>query len=154
MAALAQFERQPYNGSRAILLVSDGGAQLDADMQQRIADSMKRERVALYWLYLRTNRSPGLLADSELPAVSQDQVPEHFLHRFFARMGTPYHAYEAEDPNALRRAIEDVDRLEHLPIRYQLAAPPHDLAKVAYAIALVCATVLLGTTGLTARQCT
>jgi mxaC protein len=154
MAALSQFEQQPYNGSRVILLVSDGGARLDADMQRRIAESMKRERVALYWLYLRTNHSPGLLADSEVAAASQDQVPEHFLHRFFASMGTPYHAYEAEDPNALRRAIDDVDRLERLPIRYQLTAPRRDLSGSAYGIALVCSTLLLCASLLEARQWT
>jgi mxaC protein len=152
LAALAQFEGQPYNGSRVILLVSDGGAQLDADMQRRIADSMKRERVALYWLYLRTNRSPGLLADREVSAASQDQVPEHFLHRFFSGMGTPYHAYEAEDPTALRRAVDDVDRLQRLPLRYPLAAPRHDLATAAYGIALVCSTLLLSASLLEARQ--
>jgi mxaC protein len=153
LAALSQFEHQPYNGSRVILLVSDGGARLDPDMQRRIAASMKRERVALYWLYLRTNRSPGLLAaDTDALAVSQDQAPEQLLHQFFSSMGTPYHAYEAEDPHALQHAIDDVDRLERLPIRYQLAAPRHDLAGTAYGTALGCVTLLLGASLLEARR--
>jgi len=35
-------------------------------------------------------------------------VPEVFLHRFFGSMGTPYRAYEAEDPESLQKAIADV----------------------------------------------
>ncbi len=143
LAALAQFEYQPYNGSRVILLVSDGGAQLDLDTQERIAHAMKREHVALYWLYLRTRRSPGLMADRDVAPESQDQVPEHFLHAFFGTMGAPYHAYEAEDPNALQRAIGDIDRLEQLWMRYRVSAGPHDLAGTAYGAALASAVLLL-----------
>jgi mxaC protein len=92
LTALSTFEHQPYNGSRVILMVSDGGAHLDLPTQQRITALMKQDRVALYWLYLRANRSPGLLVNADVAPEDQDLVPEHFLHQFFLGMGTPYHA--------------------------------------------------------------
>ena len=53
----------------------------------------------------------------------------------------PYRAYEAENPEALKRAIADVGRLENLPITYQDLVPRRDLTAHAYALAL--AAVLL-----------
>ena len=50
LAAIAEFDTREYTGSRAILLVSDGGAQLDPPTRQRITAGMARNRVALYWL--------------------------------------------------------------------------------------------------------
>jgi hypothetical protein len=58
--ALSYFEGRPYAGSRVILLVSDGGAELDANTRARIAWLMKRDHVTLDWLYLRSFHSPGL----------------------------------------------------------------------------------------------
>jgi len=144
LAAVSQFDGHDYNGSRVIVLVSDGGAELDAATQTRIAAALRRDHVVLYWLYLRTHRSPGLLAESDLPPEQQAQVPEHFLHVFFSHMGTPYRAYEAEDPAELGRAIDDVDRLERFPIRYVEPVAPHDFSGLAYGVALSCVVLLLG----------
>lgn len=151
-SALSFFAHRPYNGSRIIVMVSDGGARLDPDTRERITHLMRRERVAFYWLYLRSFRSPGLLADSSLAPEDQDVVPEHFLHKFFQSMGTPYRAYEAENPEALEQAIGDVNRLENLPIRYRDVLPRHDLAGACYAVALLCALGLLGARFLELRQ--
>jgi mxaC protein len=142
IAALGMFHEQPYNGSRVILLVSDGGAHLDLAAQRHITELMKQERVALYWLYLRTRRSPGLMADREVSDAEAELVPEHFLHRYFASMGAPYHAYEAENPDSLEQAIADVDRLQSQPIRYQSPTVPRDLAPAAYLTALLLTALL------------
>jgi mxaC protein len=151
-AALDMFRDQPYNGSRVILLVSDGGAKLDIAARQHITEVMKREHVALYWLYLRTRRSPGLLADRDVTSEEQDAVPEHFLHQFFSTMGSPYHAYEAENPDSLAQAMSDIDRLQSLPIRYELPRAHRDLAVVAYAIAFVGAALLTLASALEIRR--
>jgi mxaC protein len=152
LATLSYFEGRPYNGSRIIVMVSDGGARLDVDTRERITRLMKRERVALYWLYLRSYRSPGLLADDTLAAEDQDAVPEHFLHKFFQGMGTPYRAYEAENPQALQGAMQDVSRLENLPIRYRDVLPRRDLAGACYQLALVCTLFLLAARFMELRQ--
>ena len=44
--------------------------------------------------------------------------PSTSLHRFFESLGTPYRAYEAGNAEALQQAIDDVNRLENLPITY------------------------------------
>lgn len=145
-AALDFFANRPYTGSRLILLVSDGGAQLDTDTRERITRLMKRYRVSLYWIYLRSFRSPGLLAEQDAPQENAETVPEHSLHQFFSSMGTPYHAYEAENPQALERAIEDVNRLENLPHIYTDILPRRDLSGFCYwaALAMVLLLILAG----------
>jgi len=143
VSALLTFRDQPYNGSRVILLVSDGGAHLGTAVQRRIAELMQREHVALYWLYLRTSQSPGLLATSDLEDTEEDVVPEHFLHRYFSTMGAPYHAYEAENPEALENSIADIDRLQSQPMRYELPGVRHDLTAWVYGLALGCTALLM-----------
>jgi mxaC protein len=142
LAALGYFEDKPYTGSRIIMLVSDGGARIDHAMRQKLAYLIKRARVSVYWLYLRTYRSPGLEPEQELPDAAQDLAPEHFLHRFFGSIGTPYRAYEAEDPASLQKAIADVNRLENLPLQFSEMLPRQDLDRRCYALALALVLVL------------
>lgn len=143
-SALGYFEDRPYTGSRIILLVSDGGDQLDAETQSRIRELMRRYRVALYWIYIRSANSPGLKAPPGESAQATDAVPEYSLHRFFQTLGTPYHAYAAENPEDLQKAIDDVNRLENLPITYFDTVPRRDVSQACYAAALACALLLLG----------
>ena len=71
-------------------------------------------------------------------------MPEYFLHRFFGSLGTPYRAYEAENTEALQAAIDDVNRLENLPITYLDTVPRRDLSPFTVAAALGCVLLLLG----------
>ena len=98
-------------------------------------------RVAIYWIYIRSANSPGLTADQAEPPSECRRVPEYFLHRFFQSLGTPYRAYEAGNPEALQQAIDDVNRLENLPITYHrhgAAARPVALASTAPRSAACC----------------
>jgi mxaC protein len=142
VAALELYKGRPYTGSRTIMLASDGGAYLDDETRQRITRLMQRYRVGLYWLYIRSYGSEGLLADKDVSPELGEAVPEHFLHAFFKSIGTPYRAYEAEGPDALERAIGDIDRLENLPIRYTETLPRLDLSQSCFAVALACAALL------------
>lgn len=141
--ALELFRGRPYTGSRIILLVSDGGAHIDDETRQRITQLMKRYRVGLYWIYLRSYGSPGLLAGEDVSPDVADTVPEHFLHKFFTGMGMPYRAYEAENPDALAHAISDVDHLENLPIRYTDTLPRLDLSQPYFVLALAFTALLV-----------
>jgi len=152
LSALSLFEDRPYTGSRVVLLVSDGGAHLDQDTQRAITESMKRHRVSLYWIYIRTANSPGLLPGKDMSAELAETVPEHFLHEFFGAMGTPYRAYEAEDPEALKRAIADLSRLESFPIRYFEASARRDLSQACYGVALALAALLAAAAALEVRR--
>lgn len=150
-AALSDFADRPYTGSRIIMLVSDGGAQLTPAVRERIADGLRRHRVALYWIYIRSPRSPGLMPESEVSDDIADTVPEHFLHKFFSSLETPYRAYQAENPQDLERAIADVGRLESLPIHLTEIVPPRDLAPWCYAAALPLVLLLIGAKAMEVR---
>jgi mxaC protein len=134
------------------VLVSDGGARLDPETGSEIQSLFKRFRVSLYWIYLRSFGSPGIVADGELAPAVAETVPEHFLHKFFLGLPTPYRAYEAEDPQALKHAINDIGRLERFPIRYSEVLPRRDLSRWAYAVALVLTLVLLAAKSLEIRR--
>jgi mxaC protein len=149
-AALELFAARPYQGSRVILLVSDGGAHIDFETRGRIAHAMKRQKVALYWIYLRSFRSPGL--NPEVAPEAAESIPEYFLHRFFETMGTPYQAFEAENPQAMGQAIAEIDRLENLPIRFTEVVAQRDLSQWCYGVALIASLLLAVFSAITLRE--
>ena len=142
IAALEFFAGQPYTGSRIVLLISDGGARLNLEQQERIENLMRRHRVALYWIYIRSKNSPGL--DTPLSLITAAEIaPEQLLHRFFQALNMPYRAYSAENPALLQEAINDVSQLQNLPIRYQEVLPKRELSQWCYGIALLLSTLCL-----------
>jgi mxaC protein len=140
LAGAALFEGRPYLGSRVLLLVSDGGAQLDEDTRQRLAAALRRQRVSLYWLYLRGSHGRPLEAASPEEAVA---IPEQSLHLFFQQAGVPYKAYATEQPEAVARAIADLGRLEQRPLIVQERLPRSELSGWALGWALGCCALLL-----------
>lgn len=140
--AIRFFENQPYTGSRVVLLVSDGGARLDQTTRLHIADMLKRNRVALYWLYIRSRNSPGIIAESSNDAPD-DVAPARVLHEFFETLESPYRAFDAEDPNALASAMAEVNELQSLPIRYQDVVPRKNIASWFNVAAMVLIAMLL-----------
>lgn len=151
LSALGYFKDRAYTGSRIILLVSDGGDRIDPELRERIAQQARKARVAVYWIYLRTANSPGLMQGADEPPSNADTVPEYFLHRFFQNLGVPYRAYEAENPEALRNAIDEVNRLENLPISYTDTLPRRDLAPWCHGLALLAVAALLAASRLEIR---
>jgi mxaC protein len=67
-------------------------------------------------------------------------------------LGVPYRAYEAGTPEALQQAVDDVNRLENLPITYQDTIPRRDLSDWGYAVALASVLLLLGANLLELRR--
>ena len=74
------------------------------------------------------------------------------LHRFFQSLPTPYRAYEAADAQALQRAIDDVNRLEKLPIAYDELIPRRELAPWGHGVALLAVLLLLSARWLEIRR--
>lgn len=140
-AALRLFERRPFVGSRIILLVSDGATRVGAIARDAIATRLRRGHVVLYWIYIRTRHGVGLEGD---PAETGEEAPpQRALHRFFMDSGVPYRVYTAEDPDALRRAIADVGRLQRLPIRYLELQPRQDLGGPLYGLTASLLAILI-----------
>jgi mxaC protein len=144
-SALALFDDRPYTGSRLLLLVSDGGDRIEPDARERITQLARKHRVAIYWIYIRSTNSPGLMQGAaRAPTEAEtDSVPELFLHRFFQSTGLPYRAYEADNSDALQKAMADVNRLENQPIVYFDTVPRRDLGSLAYGAALAAVLLLL-----------
>ena len=142
VAAAKLFDDQPYTGSRLVLLISDGGARLDLATRQRIANLLKLNRVALYWIYISSRNSPPMEAASneDRPA---DTAPARTLHDFFSTLETPYRLFDVEDPDALATAIAEVNQLQSLPIRSFDIVPRKHVAWLFYALGLALLSLLL-----------
>lgn len=126
LAGASYFDDRPYLGSRIIVLVSDGGAHLDEDTRSRIAATLRRHRVGLYWIYLRGAHGRQLVLDGSADAAQTTSIPEQSLHDYFSKLGLPYRPYDAEKPEAVQRAIDDLARSELQPIVYTERLPRRD----------------------------
>ena len=142
-SALSFFDNQPYSASRIILMVSDGGARIDVETKRRLTLQMKRNRVGLYWIYLRSVNSPSLFATSAVGANENESSPEIALHDYFKSLGSPYQAYEAENSDAIQRAIQDVNRLENRTMTFKELVPRRDLSWECYLLAALLLVILL-----------
>lgn len=133
--ALDFFTGKPVTGSRIILLVSDGAARIDEETRDRLRQAFQETQSTLYWIYLRNPRSAPL---AEKPAnPNESTTPEYFLHQYFQELGVPYRAFEADNPEAMQRAIAEVERLENLPLRYPEKLPRRDISGGCYGLALL-----------------
>jgi mxaC protein len=140
VAAAAQFDNRSYTGSRVILLVSDGAAEINDTTRERIRTGLARNRIALYWIYLRSANWPGL---DDNPDAHQTQITDVEVHRFFKSLPTPYHAYEAESPDAVARAVAEVDRQQNLPLDFTERVPREDWSGACYLLAALACLGLL-----------
>lgn len=143
---LSFFQKQTsQTGSRIILLVSDGAAVIDTDSEKKIRRWVKEQNIRLYWVFMRSPNSPGLY---DKPEDSRDDnaqaMPERYLHLFFNSLNIPYKAYQAENPDAVEEAINDINKLENKPLHYEEKIPKQDLSGFCYALATLLISVLLG----------
>ncbi len=95
-------------------------------MRQRIRIGLARNRIALYWIYLRSYNSAKL----DSTEARWENAPEMALHRFFQTLPTPYRVYQAEDPDSLSRAVADVERQQNLPLDFLEQIPRQDYSRV------------------------
>jgi len=142
LSAASYFEDRDYSGSRAVVLVSDGGAQLDPPTREQIVNAYARNHISLYWLYIRSRFGPGLSVADPTESAADEAIPERALHRFFRTLKSPYRAYQAEDAEALQRAIDDVGRLERAPLQLSALRPGTDLRTAPLVLAASAALVL------------
>ena len=139
--ALDFFRGKPQRGSRIILLVSDGAARIDEETQDRLKQTFEETGTTLYWIYLRNQTSAPLTEKPQNP--NESTTPEYFLHQYFESLGVTYRAFEAENPNAMEKAIEEVERLEHLPLAYEEKLPRKDLSPWFFGWALIMMLILI-----------
>jgi len=138
-AAIGQFDGRRYEARRAIVLVSDGGARLDAQARRDIEDGLARNQIDLYFIYLRSGvYSPDLRA-----IAANDTSEEAELHRFFVTLKSPYHLYQAGDADAMAAAMADINRRQKSEVSFVERLPRQDRSAWCYAAALVSCVLLL-----------
>lgn len=142
LAAIEGFDGRDYTGSRAILLVSDGGARLDEELQAAIAQGLKRNRISLYFIYIQSDpNSPDL----ELVGTDTDSgLDEVALHVFFDALDSEYRVFQAEDPESMAAAVRMIDQLQNLPLLYYERVPRIDYRRTCFVAALSCCLALVG----------
>lgn len=141
LAAIDEFAGRRYSGSRIVLVVSDGGAQLDEPTRERIRAGLARERIGLYWIYIRSNpNSPDLTQEG---GGSYDSVEEMALHSFFRSLATPYRLYQTDDAQMMATAMAEIDRQQNFPLSYIRRVPRIDHSGGFYLAALLCCAGLL-----------
>ena len=114
-------------------------------MEPEVADALRQHfqdnQASLYWIYLRNPKGGKLNQPPKNP--NESTSPEYFLHQYFQTLDVPYQAYEADNPQALQKAIADVEALENRPLIYRQKLPRQDLSGVCYGVALGLMLVLL-----------
>jgi mxaC protein len=141
--ALSMFRASEADRSRAILLISDGAGVIDPKLQDDLRAEFRKANVSLYWLFLRTKGSRGISDSPEGDLESAQAAPERHLDLFFKSLGVPYHAFEAEGPQATEEALRQIDRLERHPMHYLENLPRKDIASVFFGLALGAVVLLL-----------
>ncbi len=142
LAGIEAFQDRAYTGSRAIVLVSDGGAVLDPPVEARITEGLARERISLYFIYIRSaTNSPDLEKESVGPIEAS--TPEWVLHNYFKTLKTPYRVFQAKDPASIGAAVATVDKQQNLPLIYQERVPRVDLRGPAFLLAGLAGALLL-----------
>jgi mxaC protein len=134
---LDYFEDRPYTASRVVMLISDGGAQIDPITRQQIKDDALRLRISVYWIYLRGKGSPGIIDKDAQELKGYGAIPEFFLNEYFEGLGVPYKVYEASDPDQLKLALDDVNKLQKLPTRFTEIVAPQSFSNLAFFFSLI-----------------
>lgn len=142
--ALTIFDKTPDSGSRALILISDGGGRMGADAQQKIRDWLDRMHITVYWIVLRQPGGLSIFDKDFKPKEDQPLPPEIELHHYFQTLRSEYHPYEAEDPQSLALAIDDINHKEKKPIRYLEQIPGRDYTSHCFALAALMIALLLG----------
>ncbi|MGP0007683.1 MAG: vWA domain-containing protein [Methylocella sp.] len=141
--ALSMFKPGFTGRSRAILLVSDGAALIDPKIQEELRSDFQKIKVNLYWLFLRTAGSKGF-TDQPKPGEDTPQaMPERHLDLYFKTLGAPYRAFEAEGPQAVTEAVNQIGQLERHPMEIEEARPRTDFTPLLSKIALLAVLLVL-----------
>ena len=138
------FNKVPDSGSRAMILLSDGGGRIDADTQQKIRDWLDNLHIGLYWIVLRQPGGLSIFDETYKPPEDTVLPPQIELNEFFKTLKSPFHAYEADDPKSLAAAIADINQKEKKPIRYTEQIPGKDFSSLCFLMAALMVGLLLG----------
>ena len=136
--ALDYFRDRPLTAARVVLLVSDGGATIRAENQQKLRELFNERHASLMWIYTRGDEEPSIVEPRR--STTSDS---RSLHLFFSDLGVPYEMFEVVSNEGLEHAISEIGRLTNLPTKYEQRLPRRDLAGLLFAFAFAGIVVLI-----------
>lgn len=140
--AAKMFEGQQYRGSRIVLLVSDGGQELDDDAKKLITALYKQSNLAIYWLYMRS--ITGMTLDqSDDENLRWKDTPERKLHTFFKLLELPYRAFEIESLKTFSEAIAEIDKQQYQTLIVEYTLPREQKSKPFFWMAMFAMLLLV-----------
>lgn len=143
LSAIASFDGRPYTGSRALLLVSDGGAKLDQQIRAKIHQGLQRNKVSLYFIYVKSGINNANFEEADTIGTRADKISDEIaLHLFFKELGTPYQVFEADDEVSMGEAVAAIDSEQNLPLTYYERIPGRDISHWFFIAALAGCTGL------------
>lgn len=140
--AAEMFNGQVYRGSRVVVLVSDGGQEIDEETQQKITALYKQQNLTLYWLYMRT--VSGMTLDvTPGESIFWASAPERKLHTYFKSMGIPYIPFELGSMESFSEAIDTIDKQQYQPLIVEETLPRQEEAQPFLVTALILMFLLM-----------
>ena len=110
-------------------------------MKYLLSERLKSRKLSIYWIMLREPGEPSIFSKDE---YDEDRTPNSIvLHKYFQSLGLKYKAYEADDPETLQSAINDIDSREKKAIKYHETIAGYDYSKVFMVSALVLVLLIL-----------
>lgn len=136
-AATGLFDQIQNSGSRAIILLSDGAGKLSPRVKYLLSKKLKERKLSIYWIVLR---EPGDVSIFSKVKYGEGRTPNSIqLHKYFQGLNLKYTAYEADNPETLQSAIEDIDAREKNKIVYAETIAGYDYSR----IFIICAFILV-----------
>jgi mxaC protein len=137
--AAEMYTEEDYHGSRAVLLLSDGGQVLSDEDKRLIRDLFQREKITLYWLYM--GGINGLTSNKANSSLST--TPDKKWHEFFETLYTPYIGFEIESLNNFSDILDIIDKEQTETLIVNETIPREPMAEPFLLIAIVASFILL-----------
>ncbi len=135
------YSKQHYRGSRVVILVSDGGEKLTQDEKKIISSLFKKQKLSLYWIYLRS--VDGMtLEEKEGESEQWKDRPERKLHQFFTELSVPYQVFEAGSHEQFSDAFSDINQDQLLPLKLNKTIAKQPKTTRFYSIAFLAILIL------------
>jgi mxaC protein len=139
--AVSLFDQIQNSGSRAIILLSDGAGKLSPRTQYLLSKSVKERALSIYWIVLR---EPGDVSIFSKTVYGAELTPNSIqLHRYFKSLNIKYNAYEADNPETLESAINNINAREKNKISYTETIAGYDYADVLIILSLLLVLFIL-----------
>lgn len=139
--AVGLFDKIQSSGSRAIILLSDGAGKLSPRVKFLLSERLKSRGLSIYWIVLREPGDASIFSKEE---YAEERVPNSIqLHKYFKSLNLKYQAYEADNPETLQSAIQDIDAREKKRIKYTETIAGYDYSRVFIIFSLILGIFIL-----------